>query len=85
MTPLEEQASRCHTMAQGIDQEINTMNLLLHRWQSCDRSDTDNHWMYHDLQQRIADLNEQVENYSQEVTQAELLEGLHEKGDIILN
>ena len=72
-------------MAQGIDQEINTMNLLLHRWQTCDRSDIDNHWMYHDLQKRLADLNEQVENYSQEVTQAELLEGLHEKGDIILN
>ena len=85
MTPLEEQASRCHTMAHRIDEEINTMNLLLHRWQNCDRSDTDNHWMYHDLQKRLADLNEQVENYSQEVTQAELLEGLHEKGDIILN
>ena len=65
MTPLEEQAGTCQTMALQLGTEIDEMTSLLAQWQNCDRSNVKYHWMYYDLQQRIADLNEQVENYSQ--------------------
>ena len=85
MSPLEEQANECHTMGHSIETEMNEMFSLLDEWTGCDRTNTDNHWMYNKLQVWVKELNDRVSDYSHEVAEAELLEGLHEKGDIILN
>ena len=85
MTPLEEQAGTCQTMALQLGTEIDEMASLLAQWQNCDRSNVKYHWMYDKLTQWIEKLNVQVEEFGKEVAEAELLEGLHESGQTILN
>ena len=85
MTPLEEQAGQCQTMALQLGTEIDEMTSLLAKWQNCDRSNENYHWMYEKLTQWIERLNEQVEEFGKEVAEAELLEGLHESGQTIIN
>tara|TARA_A100001201_G_scaffold19111_1_gene21482 strand:- start:875 stop:1132 length:258 start_codon:yes stop_codon:yes gene_type:complete len=85
MTPLEEQAGQCQTMALQLSTEIDEMTSLLAKWQNCDRSNEQYHWMHTRLTQWIEELNVQVEEFGKEVAEAELLEGLHESGQTILN
>ena len=72
-------------MAHAIETEIDKMLNLLNDWTDCDRANEDNHWMYYKLKAWLKKLDKQVEQYGHEVAEAELLEGLHEKGDIVIN
>ena len=85
MSPLEEQASSCQSMAIKINDEFDQMSKLLNKWLACDRADESNHWMYYKLQDWLKKLDDQVNLYDEEVTEVELLEGLQEKGDIVFN
>lgn len=85
MTPLEEQSSMCNSISLELQEKMHNMQSLLNDWIGCDRSNEDNHWMYYKCKEMIETLQDELSFYNIEVAQAELLEGLHEKGDIILN
>ena len=85
MSPLEEQSSSVSVLGQKLTTEIDSMNQLLEEWLGCDRANDDNHWMYYDCQNMIYELDQKLNMYHEQVVEVELLESIHENGDITYN